>query len=159
MTANRQAVLSVFAAAMLLLLSACSEDSSPKQAESTPEAEPRNVEETQGLVLLRGLPTLETGHRVALVELAPGADNFGQILMLRHVQVEAKHYIQGFKLNEAELIHRIETVAARLMAMRSPVQSVISVPMERRPFRQPPSAVPFIQMRAQPRSLPVPRYT
>jgi len=41
----------------------------------------------------------------------------GQILMLRHVQVEDKHYIQGFKLNEAELIHRIETVAARLMAL------------------------------------------
>ena len=41
----------------------------------------------------------------------------GQILMLRHVQVEDKHYIQGFKLNEAELIHRIETVADRLMAL------------------------------------------
>jgi hypothetical protein len=80
MTANRQAVLSVFAAAMLLLLSACSEDSSTKQAESTPEAEPRNVEETQGIVLLRGLPTLDTGHSVAIVELDPEADNFGEIL-------------------------------------------------------------------------------
>ena len=41
----------------------------------------------------------------------------GQILMLRHVQVESKHYIQGFKLNETELIHRIEAVANRLMAL------------------------------------------
>lgn len=41
----------------------------------------------------------------------------GQILMLRHVQIEDRHYIQGFKLNEAELIRRIETVAHRLTAI------------------------------------------
>ena len=80
MTASRQSVLSVFAAAMLLLLSACSKDDpSQTQAESTP-AQSRNVEETQGIVLLRGLPTLGTGHSVAIVELDPEADNFGEIL-------------------------------------------------------------------------------
>ena len=39
----------------------------------------RNVEEGQGLVLLRGLPTLGTVHSVAIVELDPGAAIFGAI--------------------------------------------------------------------------------
>jgi hypothetical protein len=37
-------------------------------------------EESQGLVLLRGLPTLDTKHSVAIVELDPEAENFGEIL-------------------------------------------------------------------------------
>lgn len=40
----------------------------------------RNVEETQALVLLRGLPTLGTRHSIAIVELNPDAANFGAIL-------------------------------------------------------------------------------
>jgi hypothetical protein len=40
----------------------------------------RNVEESQALVLLRGLPTLGTAHSVAIVELDPDAKNFGAIL-------------------------------------------------------------------------------
>jgi hypothetical protein len=40
----------------------------------------RNVEESQALVLLRGLPALETKHGVAIVELDPDAANFGAIL-------------------------------------------------------------------------------
>ena len=40
----------------------------------------RNVEESQALVLLRGLPTLGTAHSVAIVELNPEAKNFGAIL-------------------------------------------------------------------------------
>ena len=90
MQVNRRAVLSVFAAATVLLLGACSQDSSSKQADSAPGAEQRNVEETQGLVLLRGLPTLETGHSVAIVELDPEADNFGEILH--------EHDYSGFEL-------------------------------------------------------------
>ncbi|MEX0337418.1 MAG: hypothetical protein AB3N11_00110 [Arenibacterium sp.] len=37
-------------------------------------------EESQGMVLLRGLPTLETEHSVAIVELDPESENFGKIL-------------------------------------------------------------------------------
>ena len=37
-------------------------------------------EETQAVVLLRGLPTLGTKHTVAIVEMDPEADNFGAIL-------------------------------------------------------------------------------
>src|SRR5436189_3147141 len=33
----------------------------------------RNVEESQALVLLRGLPTLNTAHSIAIVELNPEA--------------------------------------------------------------------------------------
>jgi len=40
----------------------------------------RNVEESQALVLLRGLPTLNTVHSIAIVELNPEAKNFGAIL-------------------------------------------------------------------------------
>jgi hypothetical protein len=40
----------------------------------------RNAEETQALVLLRGLPTLGTTHSIAIVELDPDAANFGAIL-------------------------------------------------------------------------------
>lgn len=37
-------------------------------------------EGSQALVLLRGLPTLDTHHSVAIVELDPEAENFGEIL-------------------------------------------------------------------------------
>ena len=40
----------------------------------------RNVEESQALVLLRGLPTLGTVHSVAIVELDPDTANFGALL-------------------------------------------------------------------------------
>jgi hypothetical protein len=48
-------------------------------AASAAAAEPaqRNVEESQALVLLRGLPTLGTVHSIAIVELNPDAANFG----------------------------------------------------------------------------------
>jgi hypothetical protein len=51
----------------------------PKAAAAEPAAR-RNVEETQALVLLRGLPTLGTTHSIAIVELNPEAANFGAIL-------------------------------------------------------------------------------
>src|SRR5437762_7307187 len=59
--------------------------SAPSAAAAQPAAarEPaarRNVEESQALVLLRGLPTLGTKHSVAIVELNPEAKNFGAIL-------------------------------------------------------------------------------
>ncbi|CUK09332.1 hypothetical protein RUE5091_03164 [Ruegeria denitrificans] len=37
-------------------------------------------EESQGMVLLRGLPTLDTKHSIAIVELDPESDQFGEIL-------------------------------------------------------------------------------
>jgi len=40
----------------------------------------RNVEESQAVVLLRGLPTLKSRHSIAIVELDPEAENFGAIL-------------------------------------------------------------------------------
>jgi hypothetical protein len=52
-------------------------------AAPTPAPKPAargNVEESQALVLLRGLPTLGTVHSVAIVELNPEAPNFGAIL-------------------------------------------------------------------------------
>ena len=40
----------------------------------------RNVEESQAIMLLRGLPTLGTVHSVAIVEMDPEAADFGAIL-------------------------------------------------------------------------------
>lgn len=59
--------------------------SSPATSAARPTAAPegaarRNVEESQALLLLRGLPTLGTAHSVAIVELNPDATNFGAIL-------------------------------------------------------------------------------
>jgi hypothetical protein len=59
----------------LLTLTAC-----PGEKEGAGETPDRNLEETQGIVLLRGLPTLDTSHSVAIVELDPEAENFGEIL-------------------------------------------------------------------------------
>jgi hypothetical protein len=48
---------------------------------TAPESGARgNAEESQALVLLRGLPTLGTKHSIAIVELDPEAKNFGAIL-------------------------------------------------------------------------------
>jgi hypothetical protein len=48
---------------------------------AAPEASARrNLEESQALVLLRGLPTLGTAHSVAIVDLDPDSKNFGAIL-------------------------------------------------------------------------------
>ena len=39
----------------------------------------------------------------------------GQIFMLRHVQIEDKHFVQGFQLNETELIKEVGESAQRFM--------------------------------------------
>jgi hypothetical protein len=54
--------------------------SSSAAAVAAPPPARRNVEESQALVLLRGLPTLGTAHSIAIVELNPDAKNFGAIL-------------------------------------------------------------------------------
>jgi signal transduction histidine kinase len=39
----------------------------------------------------------------------------GDVFLLRHVQIEKNHFLQGFKLDEAELVKQVEESAARLM--------------------------------------------
>lgn len=39
----------------------------------------------------------------------------GQVFMLRHVQIEDKHFVQGFQLNEKELIGEVEESAQQFM--------------------------------------------
>jgi len=67
-------ILCAVSAVLLLAVGACS-----NETQDAGNAE-RNVEETQAMVLLRGLPTLGTSHSVAIVELDPEAENFGDIL-------------------------------------------------------------------------------
>ena len=52
---------------MSLLLTSCS-------------SEQDSNEESKAIVLLRGLPTLDTNHSIAIVELDPESENFGEIL-------------------------------------------------------------------------------
>lgn len=61
--------------ALILLFTTAAAPTAPAKTDSR-----RNVEESQALVLLRGLPTLGTAHSVAIVELDPNAANFGAIL-------------------------------------------------------------------------------
>lgn len=65
-------------AALFLVLGACSDQTDGAGDAAVQEAS--NVEATQAIVLLRGLPTLGTSHSVAIVELDPDAENFGEIL-------------------------------------------------------------------------------
>jgi len=67
-------------AVVLLILAACSDKQEGASVAAPPPAAQRNVEESQAMVLLRGLPTLGTVHSVAIVELDPDAANFGAIL-------------------------------------------------------------------------------
>ncbi|MBN2315302.1 MAG: hypothetical protein JXM79_15335, partial [Sedimentisphaerales bacterium] len=39
----------------------------------------------------------------------------GQVFLLRHVQIEDRHFIQGFRLNEKKLIEEIQESASRFM--------------------------------------------
>ena len=70
--------------ALLLSLAACSDRKEGTGTQSRgPESSAtagRNLEAGQGMVLLRGLPTLGTVHSVAIVELDPEAANFGALL-------------------------------------------------------------------------------
>jgi len=52
--------------------------------------------------------------------VVPGADaqQFifgGQVFLLRHVQIEDKHFLQGFQLNERKLIDQVEDSASQFM--------------------------------------------
>ena len=69
----------VFAAALLFALTACS-DRPADDVDADAGADAAEAEETQAIVLLRGLPTLGTAHSLAIVELDPEAENFGEIL-------------------------------------------------------------------------------
>lgn len=83
---NRYARGTLLPAAVLFLgLAACAD-----QTDTAADAGATDAEATQAIVLLRGLPTLGTGHSMAIVELNPEAENFGEIL--------AEHEFSGFDL-------------------------------------------------------------
>jgi hypothetical protein len=73
--AQRFLRIPVSLAAVLAGLLACSD-----QPSDDATAGASDIEKTQAIVLLRGLPTLGTSHSVAIVELDPEAENFGEIL-------------------------------------------------------------------------------
>ncbi len=82
-TINRPSAI-LFAVATAAVLAACSDGGGGET--KTPDVAPAAAvppmprEESQAMVLLRGLPTLGTHHSVAIVELDPEAANFGEIL-------------------------------------------------------------------------------
>lgn len=77
-------------ALVLLAFGACAEQADTSaDAAADAAADAPNPEETQAIVLLRGLPTLETSHSMAIVELDPESEDFGEIL--------AEHEFSGFE--------------------------------------------------------------
>jgi signal transduction histidine kinase len=53
--------------------------------------------------------------------VVPGGDDDdddGQVFLLRHVQIEQRHFIQGFKLNEDELARQVAESAGRTVVRR-----------------------------------------
>ena len=85
---NNKLLNYLLCACLVAGLSACSREAEEPAAETeqaTAEAMPAATrasggEETQALVLLRGLPTLDTTNSIAIVEMDPEAQNFGAIL-------------------------------------------------------------------------------
>jgi len=65
---------------LLLAIVAAGFSGCSRQPETEAQQTSQGGEETQAVVLLRGLPTLGTQHSVAIVEMDPEADNFGAIL-------------------------------------------------------------------------------
>jgi hypothetical protein len=88
-------------AVLLLVLGACS-DQTEGTGDTVVQGAP-DVEATQAIVLLRGLPTLNTSNSIAIVELDPEAENFGEIL--------TEYEISGF---EAPLHHLYYSPNGRL---------------------------------------------
>ena len=82
----------------LLGIAACAD-----QTETAGDAAATDAEATQAMVLLRGLPTLGTSHSVAIVELDPEKENFGEII--------TEHEFGGF---EHPLHHMYYSPAGRL---------------------------------------------
>lgn len=83
---NERRVITSFGILILgltgLLAAGCSKapsDAKQPMANQTATTE-RNKEESQAIVLLRGLPTLNSQHSIAIVELDPESDQFGSIL-------------------------------------------------------------------------------
>lgn len=74
------AALRPLCAVLLLTLAGCSEKSTETATAPAPAPLARNAEDGQAMVLLRGLPTLDTKHSVAIVELDPESPDFGAIL-------------------------------------------------------------------------------
>ncbi len=85
---NNNLLKYLLCACLVTGLSGCSRDGGQPAVETAPataDAKPTATqnsggEETQALVLLRGLPTLGTKNSVAIVEMDPEAENFGAIL-------------------------------------------------------------------------------
>jgi len=62
----------------------------------------------------------------------------GQVFLLRHVQIEDKHFLQGFALNEKKLIEEVEESASRLM--REGMSFELARPAQGGPARTEPAA-------------------
>jgi hypothetical protein len=88
MTYKDTALRLVLSLVLVLFIAACStEQGSDSEGTTAQPTEPEaaapaedNPEERMAVALLRGLPTLDTVHSIAIVQVDPEADNFGEIL-------------------------------------------------------------------------------
>ena len=95
----------------------------------TPQAEPPLIPADQTVQSDQNRPVPPQGRQAETVQVriepfvpvvVPGkqADQSifgGQVFLLRHVQIEDKHFLQGFQLNQKRLVEEVEESALRLM--------------------------------------------
>ncbi len=87
LTTTRKIATYLMLFCLTVVIAACSNEQENAEQQTITESKAdkassgqANKEESQAMVLLRGLPTLNTNHSVAIVELDPEAANFGEIL-------------------------------------------------------------------------------
>ncbi len=97
--------------------------------EPVPAPPPPTVPAEQIVQLDQGQPSPPEGRQAETVQVriepfvplvVPGGQAGqsifdGQVFLLRHVQIEDKHFLQGFQLNQKKLIEEVEESASRLM--------------------------------------------
>ncbi len=90
--------------------------------------EAANINEEQALTAQGGTQQVQAETVQIRIEpfvplVIPGGDSGqsifgGQVFLLRHVQIEDKHLLQGFQLNEKKLIEEVEESAGRAISTR-----------------------------------------
>jgi signal transduction histidine kinase len=96
------------------------------QRQAPPDFNTQSPSAQQGVQIQQGAPGPQPVSQQETVQVriepfvpvvvpAPGEQTAfpGQVFLLRHVQIEQRHFLQGFRLNESELIKQIGESASR----------------------------------------------
>ncbi|MBE0536265.1 MAG: HAMP domain-containing histidine kinase [Phycisphaerae bacterium] len=85
-----------------------------KQAEARADLPPAGKAQSQPTIQIR----IEPFRPIMVAGGNPDGILGGQVFLLRHVQIEQSHFIQGFRLNEDELVRQVAESAGRHVVRR-----------------------------------------